>query len=218
MARSRLPKRLRNLPRPPVASSATVAPALITSAHPPATSSQTAGTGLPAGPPPTGPPPAGPPPTSPPPPLSPLLETGPVPQQPPSELTEEDFELFMAPPQSASGAQTAADTAGQAAEKWNITRYPEYRLHHDELAWIGRHSGYWFKYPNSEGGPEYQRRMIQKFNADGNPDRYRIGKLQSLTVSVHAPGYLTTDVDEWFEDQGIALCYQDEDESDTDSE
>ncbi|KAK3805192.1 MAG: hypothetical protein J3Q66DRAFT_407870 [Benniella sp.] len=103
-------------------------------------------------------------------------------------------------------------------EEWNITRYPEYRLHHDELAWIGRHSGYWFKYPNSEGGPEYQRRMIQKFNADGNPDRYRIGKLQSLTVSVHAPGYLTTDVDEWFEDQGIALCYQDEDESDTDSD
>jgi len=103
-------------------------------------------------------------------------------------------------------------------EEWNITRYPEYRLHHDELAWIGRHFGYGFKYPNSEGGLEYQRRMIQKFNADGDPDKHRIGKLQSLTISVHAPGYLTTDVDEWFEDQGIALCYQDEDESDTDSE
>ncbi|KAK3818536.1 MAG: hypothetical protein J3Q66DRAFT_429748 [Benniella sp.] len=93
-------------------------------------------------------------------------------------------------------------------EEWNITRYPEYRLHHHELAWIGKHFGYGFKCPHSERGLEYQRRMIQKFHADGNPDKHRIGKLQSLTVSVHASGYLTTD--KWFEDQGIALCYQDD--------
>ncbi|KAK3806649.1 MAG: hypothetical protein J3Q66DRAFT_421332 [Benniella sp.] len=98
-------------------------------------------------------------------------------------------------------------------EEWNMTRYLEYRLHHDELAWIGKHFGYGFRFPNSEEGLEYQGMMIAKFNADGNPDKHRIGRLKLLTVSKYAiAGCLTADVDEWLGDQGITVCYQDEDD------
>ncbi|KAF9365785.1 hypothetical protein BGX34_008245 [Mortierella sp. NVP85] len=103
-------------------------------------------------------------------------------------------------------------------EEWNITRYPEYRFHNHELAWIGKQFGYGISFPDYEEGPGYQSKMVAKLNADGNPDKHRIGKLQSLTVSDYTIGCLTTDVSEWFEDQGIALCYQDEDDNDTDNE
>jgi hypothetical protein len=72
------------------------------------------------------------------------------------------------------------------------------------LAWIGKNFGYGISFPDYEEGPEY-----------GSPYKHRIGKLQSLTVSDYTVGCLTTDVNEWFEDQGIALCYQDESDSDS---
>jgi len=91
-------------------------------------------------------------------------------------------------------------------EEWNITRYPEYRLHHDELAWIGKHFGYGFKYPHSEEGLEHQRMAIWKSKEHQNPDKYRLGKLKTLVIFRSETNHPMTEVEEWFEDQGIVLC------------
>ncbi|KAK3805925.1 MAG: hypothetical protein J3Q66DRAFT_422661 [Benniella sp.] len=103
-------------------------------------------------------------------------------------------------------------------EEWNITRYSEYQFHNHELAWIGRNFGYVIGFPDYEEGPEYLNMMVAQSDGDGDPEKHRIGKLRSLTVSDYTTGCLTTDVIAWFEDQGIALCYQDEDDSDAESE
>ncbi|KAF9365784.1 hypothetical protein BGX34_008244 [Mortierella sp. NVP85] len=94
-------------------------------------------------------------------------------------------------------------------EEWNITRYPEYRLHHHELAWIGKHFGYGFKYPHSEEALEHQRMAICHFKLDQNPEKHRLGKLETLVIFKCETSHPMTEVDEWFADQGIGLCWID---------
>ncbi|KAK3805195.1 MAG: hypothetical protein J3Q66DRAFT_407874 [Benniella sp.] len=91
-------------------------------------------------------------------------------------------------------------------KEWNMTWYPEYRIRHRELAWIGKHFGYGFKYPNSEEELEYQDRMTAKFKADQHPDKYRLGKLKMLVIFRCETSHPLTEVEEGFEDQEIVLC------------
>jgi hypothetical protein len=47
---------------------------------------------------------------------------------------------------------------------------------------------------------------IWKSKEHQNPDKYRLGKLKTLVIFRSETNHPMTEVEEWFEDQGIVLC------------